>query len=247
MRGGLADHVGGLQHMGRNGRRKAEQLGLHHMGPLAPIRLRRTSATPAIRARGHWPAWTFSQITFAVCGRCSGRRDQCHGGRRRIHDFPAAGRGGNERDRGQCLKFVAVLPANVVGTGSTATNSPGAGNICRCGSRWRRPAALIGSPILVWSGPGSFRTAIPWLLLFATFSFAAGPWLKTRLERALRLRRRQMHVAVLRSRIHRLCLWRLFRPWHGHRACSPSIRSSRRCDIHEANAIRNAYHHADDA
>jgi uncharacterized membrane protein YfcA len=42
---------------------------------------------------------------------------------------------------------------------------------------------VIGSWILIATGQDSFRTVIPWLLLFATLSFALGPWLKQKLER----------------------------------------------------------------
>jgi hypothetical protein len=42
---------------------------------------------------------------------------------------------------------------------------------------------VIGSLILIASGQAAFRLAIPWLLLFATLSFALGPWIKRRLER----------------------------------------------------------------
>ena len=41
----------------------------------------------------------------------------------------------------------------------------------------------LGSLFLIWAGEASFRTAVPWLLLAATISFATGPWIKRKLER----------------------------------------------------------------
>jgi hypothetical protein len=42
---------------------------------------------------------------------------------------------------------------------------------------------VIGSWILIATGEAAFRLVIPWLLLFATVSFALGPWIKLKLER----------------------------------------------------------------
>ena len=42
---------------------------------------------------------------------------------------------------------------------------------------------VLGSWILVTTGQASFQRVIPWLLAFATLSFALGPWIKDKLER----------------------------------------------------------------
>lgn len=96
--------------------------------------------------------------------------------------FPLLVASGMSEIEANASNFVAVLPANVVGTwvyrhelSQVRKHLPLRLGLAAAGG-------LIGSLILVSSGPSSFRTAIPWLLLFATLSFAAGPWLKTRLE-----------------------------------------------------------------
>ena len=79
--------------------------------------------------------------------------------------------------------FVAVLPANVVGTVVYRRELTKVRK--HLGLRLFLAAAggVIGSWILVATGQKAFQVVIPWLLLFATLSFALGPWLKDRLER----------------------------------------------------------------
>ncbi|MCB1426265.1 MAG: sulfite exporter TauE/SafE family protein [Notoacmeibacter sp.] len=79
--------------------------------------------------------------------------------------------------------FVALLPANVVG--SIVYRHQLRAVRQHLGLRLLLAAAggLIGSTILVSTGQGAFQKAIPWLLLFATSSFILGPWIKNRLER----------------------------------------------------------------
>lgn len=79
--------------------------------------------------------------------------------------------------------FVALLPANLVGTLAFRREL----------ARVRRHLALRlllaaaggagGSLILIRSGEAAFRSAVPWLLLAATLCFALGPWIKRQLER----------------------------------------------------------------
>ena len=41
---------------------------------------------------------------------------------------------------------------------------------------------LLGGALLLWTGEARFEKAVPWLLLTATVFFAAGEWIKTRLD-----------------------------------------------------------------
>lgn len=79
--------------------------------------------------------------------------------------------------------FVAVLPANVVGT---VVYRRELGKVRKyLGLRLFLAAAggVLGSWILISTGQASFQKVIPWLLLFATASFTLGPWIKDQLER----------------------------------------------------------------
>ena len=67
--------------------------------------------------------------------------------------------------------------------GPIAPNSPACASTCRPGCSWRHLAASWARPYSIYTGQASFQKAIPWLLLFATFSFSAGPWFKAMLER----------------------------------------------------------------
>ena len=42
---------------------------------------------------------------------------------------------------------------------------------------------IVTATTVIYTGQASFQKAIPWLLLFATLSFAVGPRLKAMLER----------------------------------------------------------------
>ena len=97
--------------------------------------------------------------------------------------FPLLVAAGMSELEANASNFVAVLPANLVGT--YAYRSELAGVRKHLGLRLFLAAlgGIIGSTILIWTGQASFQKAIPWLLLFATFCFAAGPALKMRLER----------------------------------------------------------------
>lgn len=79
--------------------------------------------------------------------------------------------------------FVAVLPANVVGTHVYRKELAKVRK--HLGLRLFLAAAggVLGSWILITTGQESFQKVIPWLLLFATLSFGLGPWIKTKLER----------------------------------------------------------------
>jgi len=97
--------------------------------------------------------------------------------------FPLLVAAGMSEIEANASNFVAVLPANVVGT--YAYRSELASVRKHLGLRLFLAAlgGIIGSTILIYTGQASFQRAIPWLLLFATFCFAAGPSLKLRMER----------------------------------------------------------------
>ena len=96
--------------------------------------------------------------------------------------FPLLVAAGMSEIEANASNFVAVLPANLVGT--YAYRSELASVRKHLGLRLFLAAigGIIGSTILIHTGQASFQKAIPWLLLFATFSFSVGPLLKSRLE-----------------------------------------------------------------
>ena len=96
--------------------------------------------------------------------------------------FPLLVAAGMSEIEANASNFVAVLPANLVGT--WAHRSELASVRQHLGTRLVLAGlgGIIGSTILIYTGQASFQKAIPWLLLFATFSFSAGPWFKAKLE-----------------------------------------------------------------
>ena len=97
--------------------------------------------------------------------------------------FPLLLAAGMSEIEANASNFVAVLPANVVGT---AVYRHQLTSVRRhLGFRLFLAAlgGVIGSWILIATGEAAFRLVIPWLLLFATVSFALGPWIKLKLER----------------------------------------------------------------
>ena len=96
--------------------------------------------------------------------------------------FPLLVAAGMSEIEANASNFVAVLPANLVGT--WAYRSELAAVRQHLGTRLFLAAlgGIVGSTILIYTGQASFQKAIPWLLLFATFSFSVGPWLKRKLE-----------------------------------------------------------------
>lgn len=97
--------------------------------------------------------------------------------------FPLLLAAGMSEIEANASNFVAVLPANIVGT--VVYRSELSSVRRHLGLRLFLAAAggVIGSTILVVTGQSAFEKVIPWLLLFATLSFALGPWLKLKLER----------------------------------------------------------------
>ncbi len=97
--------------------------------------------------------------------------------------FPLLVAAGLSEIEANASNFVAVLPANVVGSYVYRHEIKTVRKHLVLRLVLAASGGLIGSLILIWSGQASFQKAIPWLLLFATLSFALGPWLKGKLER----------------------------------------------------------------
>lgn len=97
--------------------------------------------------------------------------------------FPLLMAAGMTEIEANASNFVAVLPANLVGT---VVYRREIGTVRKyLGFRLFLAASggILGSWILVSTGQASFQRVIPWLLLFATLSFGLGPWIKAKLER----------------------------------------------------------------
>jgi uncharacterized membrane protein YfcA len=97
--------------------------------------------------------------------------------------FPLLVAAGMSEIEANASNFVAVLPANVVGSYVYRHEIQSVRKHLALRLFLAAAGGVIGSSILIWSGQASFQKAIPWLLLFATLSFALGPWLKGKLER----------------------------------------------------------------
>ena len=97
--------------------------------------------------------------------------------------FPLLVAAGMTEIEANASNFVAVLPANVVGTYVYRGELQGVRRHLRTRLLLAGLGGVLGSSILIWTGQGAFLKSIPWLLLFATASFAFGPWIKLKLER----------------------------------------------------------------
>jgi uncharacterized membrane protein YfcA len=97
--------------------------------------------------------------------------------------FPLLIAAGLTEMQANAANFVALLPANIAGSAVYAKEL----REVRQHLILRLILAVVGgttgSLLLIWLGEASFHRAIPWLLLFATSSFALGPTLKRWLER----------------------------------------------------------------
>lgn len=97
--------------------------------------------------------------------------------------FPLLIAAGLSEKEANAANFVALLPANIVGTivyrhelQEVRRHLPFRLVLAALGG-------TLGSLIFMWQSDASFHAAIPWLLLFATISFAVGPSFKRWLER----------------------------------------------------------------
>src|SRR5690606_2084497 len=97
--------------------------------------------------------------------------------------FPLLVAAGMTEIEANASNFVALLPANVVGTGVYRHELRTVRRHLGLRLALAALGGIIGSMLLVYSGQAAFQKAVPWLLLFATASFALGPWIKVKLER----------------------------------------------------------------
>ena len=97
--------------------------------------------------------------------------------------FPLLLAAGMTEIEANASNFVAVLPANVVGTVVYRHQLSSVRKHLATRMVLAAAGGVIGSWLLIATGQAAFQLAIPWLLLFATLSFALGPWIKLKLER----------------------------------------------------------------
>lgn len=97
--------------------------------------------------------------------------------------FPLLVAAGMTEIEANASNFVAVLPANVVGCVVYRHEITTVRRHLGLRLALAAVGGLLGSLILVLTGQAAFLRVIPWLLLFATLSFALGPWIKHKLER----------------------------------------------------------------
>jgi uncharacterized membrane protein YfcA len=95
--------------------------------------------------------------------------------------FPLLVASGLSELEANASNFVALAPANLVGVAAYRRELL---KVHKIG--WRLVLAasggMAGSLFLIWAGEASFQSAVPWLLLATTVSFAMGPWVKHKLE-----------------------------------------------------------------
>lgn len=92
--------------------------------------------------------------------------------------FPLLLAAGMTEIEANASNFVAVLPANLVGTWVYRRELSGLRKNLMLRLCLAAGGGFIGSMVLTHTGQASFQAAIPWLLLFATTSFAVGPRIK---------------------------------------------------------------------
>jgi uncharacterized membrane protein YfcA len=78
--------------------------------------------------------------------------------------------------------FLSLAPANIVGFAANLPALKEAHHSLLMRSAVAVAGGVLGSLILILTGPEAFQRAVPWLLTIATLLFALGPWLKARLE-----------------------------------------------------------------
>jgi uncharacterized membrane protein YfcA len=96
--------------------------------------------------------------------------------------FPLLMAAGMSEIEANASNFVAVLPANLVGTFVYRKELKSVQKNLGLRLGMAAIGGLIGSLILTLTGQASFQSAVPWLLLFATTSFALGPRVKAKIE-----------------------------------------------------------------
>lgn len=97
--------------------------------------------------------------------------------------FPLLIAAGLTEKEANAANFVALLPANIVGSVVYRHELKDVRRHLLLRLLLAAAGGTLGSLIFLWQSEASFHAAIPWLLLFATISFAAGPAIKRWLER----------------------------------------------------------------
>lgn len=97
--------------------------------------------------------------------------------------FPLLIATGLSEMQANAANFVALIPANIVGTAVYRKELKEVRQHLVIRLVLAAVGGAMGSLLFVWLGADSFKTAIPWLLLFATASFGFGPLIKSWLER----------------------------------------------------------------
>lgn len=87
----------------------------------------------------------------------------------------------NEMEANAC-NFVALLPANVVGSVVYRRELRELHEHLLIRLFLALLGGVLGAWLFVHLGEASFEAAIPWLLVFATLSFAIGPWVRDHLQ-----------------------------------------------------------------
>jgi uncharacterized protein len=97
--------------------------------------------------------------------------------------FPLLLAAGMTEIEANASNFVAVIPANVVGSVVYRHELKTVRRFLGVRLLLAALGGVLGSYILITTGQEVFQKVIPWLLLFATTSFALGPSIKLKLER----------------------------------------------------------------
>lgn len=97
--------------------------------------------------------------------------------------FPLLLAAGMSEIEANASNFVAVVPANLVGTYVYRKELASVRRHLALRMVLALLGGVLGSLILIFTGQEWFQKVIPWLLAFATLSFALGPWIKSKLER----------------------------------------------------------------
>lgn len=144
--------------------------------------LRPRSAASKVRAVMQGASMGISETILLFCGGLLAGIINVIVGGAGFMTFPLLMAAGMTEIEANASNFVAVLPANLVGTFVYRKELTSVQK--HLGLRLLMAAfgGLIGSLILTLTGQASFQSAVPWLLLFASTTFAAGPRLKAKIE-----------------------------------------------------------------
>lgn len=97
--------------------------------------------------------------------------------------FPLLLAAGLSEMEANAANFVALLPANIVGSFVYRREIMTVRDHLVTRLVLAAAGGVLGSLLFVWLGADFFKRIIPWLLVFATLSFALGPTIKAWLER----------------------------------------------------------------